>query len=248
MGDEGELSLDAYKEMTPAQRKSIKKQDLINLLDESVKSGPGNSVETKLDLILQQLGAIKSKNDKYDQEIQRIDNVVSDHSNILSAQQKFLEDLDSEKRAKHLIVLGMKEEDQRADQVKFNNIVETIGVQTRDIKIENIVRLGTRDPNEQNKTRPLKVTLEKREMRDDILKNASKLKEQPEGSEFKKVFLKRDTHPKVREEEKRLYEVWKAEKNKQENVGKEVIFDRKTRVVTCNGDEIDRFRLFTSFH
>ena len=222
------------------------KQDLINLLDETVDEPSKNRVEEKLDLILLQLGTIK-KNDDYDKEIKRIDDTVNDHSNIFSAQQKFLEDLHSEKRAKHLIVLGLKEEDHGDDEVKFTDIVETIGVRPRDIKVENVVRLGVRDANQQNKTRPLKVTLEKREMRDNVLKNATKLKDQPEGSDYKKIFLKRDTHPKVREEEKRLYEVWKAEKAKPENAGKEVIFDRKARVVTCNGDEIDRFRLFTSF-
>ena len=84
-------------------------------------------------------------------------------------------------------------------------------------------------------------------MRDIILKNSKNLKEQPEGSEFKKVFLKRDQHPEVRKEEKRLYEVFKAEKKKPENAEKEVIFNRRSRIVTVNNEEVDRFKLFSSF-
>ena len=64
---------------------------------------------------------------------------------------------------------------------------------------------------------------------------------------YKKVYLKIDKHPDDRLEEKRLYEVFKAERNKPENADKEVIFNRRTRVVTVNGDEIDRLKLFSSF-
>ena len=80
-----------------------------------------------------------------------------------------------------------------------------------------------------------------------ILRNASKLKDQGENDPFKRVFLKRDVHPDIRREEKRLYEVFKAERDKPQNVDFDVIFDRKKRVVTVNGEEIDRFKLFTSF-
>ena len=84
-------------------------------------------------------------------------------------------------------------------------------------------------------------------MRDNVLRNAKKLKDLPEESQFKKVFLKRDQHPEIRNEEKRLYEVFKAEKNKPENGDKAVLLNRRTRVVTVNGEEIDRFKLFSSF-
>ena len=84
-------------------------------------------------------------------------------------------------------------------------------------------------------------------MRYEILKNSSKLRDQAEGSIYRKVFLKKDVHPDIRAEEKRLYEVFKAERDKPENVNKEVLFDRKTRVVTVNEEVVDRFKLFSSF-
>ena len=84
-------------------------------------------------------------------------------------------------------------------------------------------------------------------MRDSILKNAKNLKDEEEESQYYKVFLKRDTHPEIRKEEKRLYDVFVAERDKPENADHEVLFDRKKRIVTCNGNEIDRFRLFSSF-
>ena len=125
-------------------------------------------------------------------------------------------------------------------------ITQTIGVSTN-IVIDELVRLGNRDENNPNKTRPLKVTFDKPSMRNEILKNAYKLKDQTENDPYHRVYLKRDSHPQVRNEEKRLYEVFKWEKEKPENAEMDVVFDRKTRVVTVNGEEIDRFKLFNSF-
>ena len=246
MGEEGETyTLDQYKEMSAVQRKKLKKEELLNLLEESIES---TVIERKLDEILEELKSIREKSEKCENEIRRIDQTVNDHSKILAAQQKFMEQLDGEKRAKHLIVLGLKEERNMSDLDKFNDIVRVIGLKPgEDVKVENTERLGTINENDQNKVRPMKVTLESMQMRSQMLKNASKLKDQEEGSAYKRIFLKRDTHPDVRAEEKRLYEVFKAERDKPENVDKEVLFDRKNRVVTVNRDEIDRFRLFSSF-
>ena len=155
--------------------------------------------------------------------------------------------MDAEKRAKHLIVLGLKEDRDGDDLNKFRNIVTVIGINQANIKVENVERLGTRDENAPNRTRPLKVTLEKSQMRYEILKNSSKLRDQAEGSIYRKIFLKKDVHPDIRAEEKRLYEVFKAEREKPENADKDVLFDRKERVVKVNGDEVDRFKLFSSF-
>ena len=61
-------------------------------------------------------------------------------------------------------------------------------------------------------------------------------------------MVKTDQHPDIRNEEKRMYEVFKAERNKAENADKVVVFNRKLRVVTVNGEEIDCFKLFSGFH
>ena len=53
--------------------------------------------------------------------------------------------------------LGLKEDQRGTDREKFLDVVETIGVQPDSVKIESMVRLGTRDENEQQKTRPMKT-------------------------------------------------------------------------------------------
>ena len=230
--------------MTATQRNKINKPDLMALLDETIDE---SNVITKLDVIINELKQMKEKNESRDNDLKRMEGTINDHSKILSAHQKFMEDLDADKRAKHLIVLSLKEDENESDRDKFNGILDAIQVRGGDIKIANMERLGQKNEGQENRNRPLKVTLETRTMRESILRNSKKLKDQPEGSHYKRVFLKRDQHPDIRNEEKRLYEVFKAERDKPENGEKEVVFNRRTRIVTVNGDEIDRFKLFSSF-
>lgn len=181
------------------------------------------------------------------EDVERLEEEINDQSKILTAQQRFLEDVDTDKRQKHLIVLGLAENNNVDDKDEFLKIIERIGVPEEHLIITNVLRLGRIDEQNEQKKRPLKVSFKKRTMRDEVLKNARKLKDEGGNSPYKKVFLKRDTHPDIRKEEKRLYDVFKAEKDKPVNADNEVIFDRRKRIVTCNGEEIDRFRLFSSF-
>ena len=230
--------------MSPTQRSKINKPDLMALLDETIDE---SYILTKLDVIINEFKQMKENNETMDNDIKRVKGTVDDHSKILSAHQKFMEDLDNDKRSKHLIVLRLKEDENENDQDKFSGIMDAIGIQQEDVTIETMMRLGQKNENQENRNRPLKVTFAQRAMRDNILRNSKKLKDQPDGSQYKRVFLKKDQHPDIRNEEKRLYEVFKAEKNKDENAEKEVVFNRRTRIVTVNGDEIDRFKLFSSF-
>ena len=163
MGEEGEWStLEQYREMTAVQQRRVKKDNLLTLHHESIENNP---IEQKLDEILRELKSVNDEWEKCDAEIKRADQVVDNHSKILSAQQRFLESMDAEKRAKHLIILGLKEDGEATDLEKFQDIITVIGLNPENIKVENIERLGTRDENEPNRTRPIKITLEKSQMR-----------------------------------------------------------------------------------
>ena len=179
--------------------------------------------------------------------MKRLQTVVNNQNKILTAQQKFMEELDRDKRANDLIVLSLPENEED-DKEKLSNILRAIDINPDDVQVNNMVRLGIRDENTPTRNRPLKVTMENKMKRGEILKNAKKLKNLADGNPLKKVFLKPDVHPEIRKEEKRLYEVFKAEKVNRDNAGIDVLYDRKKRVVTRNGEEIDRFRLFSSFH
>ena len=255
MGDEEPTTLDEYRNMTPQQRKTVRKPALQGILDAIASEDTnvsGGAVVQKLNEILKELKDMKEKNTRYDDEIKRLNGVVNDQNKVLAAQQKFLESIDTEKRGQDMIVLGLTEtlngdNEENNDEIQINLILRAIEVDPNKVKVERIERLGKVEEGNAMKKRPIKVTLETRAMRDSILRNASKLKEQGENDPFKRVFLKRDVHPDIRKEEKRLYEVFKAERAKPGNADLDVLFDRKNRVVTVNGQEIDRFSLFSSF-
>ena len=261
MGDEEPKTLEEYRKLTPQQRKTIKKPALQVILDAIASDDDidvhGAAVVEKLNEILREIKEIKEKNSRYDDEIKRLDSVINDQNKVLAAQQKFLETIDTDRRGQDLIVLGLaenaapegeEEEDDDYDEEQFNLILQAIAVVPNSVKIKSIERLGKLDEGEATqRRRPVKVTFKTRAMRDSVLRNASKLKDQGENDPFKRVFLKRDVHPDIRKEEKRLYDVFKAERDKPQNADFNVVFDRKKRVVTVNGQEIDRFKLFTSF-
>lgn len=77
--------------------------------------------------------------------------------------------------------------------------------------------------------RPIKVVLDDPDKVGSILRNTSKLKEAAE--EFKRIFIKKDTHPLVRRELARLREVVMREKLKPENAGNAIYMDHKLRKV-----------------
>ena len=85
------------------------------------------------------------------------------------------------------------------------------------------------------------MVVDSRSVRDDILEKAKKLKES--GDTFKKVFIKKDVHPSVRAEWKRLFDVEKNEKNRPENQGANIVFNIRERKIYKDNVLIDQWSL-----
>ena len=58
---------------------------------------------------------------------------------------------------------------------------------------------------------------------------------------FKDINIRKDSHPAVRKEWRRLKEAEEAEKARNENVGKNVRIDYRTRVLYVDDVIVDRF-------
>ena len=256
----GPVSFDQFKEMNKSQRAKVLKPDMEMLLNQlaeknDVGDGPSNAdvlnelKEIKKDLL--EIKGLKVKVDTNEKKISDLETEVKNLKEAVVAQQKFWEETDKEKRCKKLIFLGIKE-DETADNAKVDNILTHLEI-ADDIEITEVKRLGRiREPDEGNEPeqvhkRPLLVEVECKEMRNNVLKNARKLKEVNEQHWMRTVFIKADEHPEIRKEMKRLHDVFKEEKNKPENTGVEIKFDRKARKVTRNGEEIDSFRVLSLF-
>ena len=68
-----------------------------------------------------------------------------------------------------------------------------------------------------NRPRPLLVVVDSKSIRDDMLEKSKKLRELQEN--YKKIYIKKDSHPEVRKEWKRLRDAEDAEKSKSVNAG-----------------------------
>jgi hypothetical protein len=76
-------------------------------------------------------------------------------------------------------------------------------------------------------------------MREQLVKNTAVLKETPA---YDSVFVKRDTHPAIRQEWSRMHKAFKEEKERPENAGCNIVFDKKYKIIKRDGVIIDRWR------
>ena len=163
----------------------------------------------------------------------------------VAQQQRFMETIDAEKRSRNLIFLGVPESENLAtndgvadtDETKINAILRLIG--QGNVRPDSILRLGKEDPN-RTRPRPMKVVMKSNVDQQKALADSKKLKE-AEGK-FKDIFIKRDVHPAVRKEMGRLYGVERNEKEKPENAGRAIVFDKQKRIITVDGVVVDRFK------
>ena len=83
---------------------------------------------------------------------------------------------------------------------------------------------------EAGRSRPILVTVAKREERDAVIGRAKQLKNDAREP-FSKIFIKKDTHPAVRREWGRLWNVVRVEKARPENLHVDVRLDPRERKV-----------------
>ena len=254
----GPVTLEQFKGMNAAQRNRVSKPEMEALLIEMMREpqagdATNNDVMAELRTIKEDLAEIKGLKttvDGHGTKISELEREVKTLRETVTAQQRFWEEIEGEKRCKNLVFLGIKEEDDINDNTKVQQVLQKLEV-AADIEIEGAKRLGrlreVEDDEEIVHKRPLLVTVKEKSMRNQVLKNARKLKDTEEGSWMRTVFIKADEHPEIRKEMKRLNDVAKLEQGKPENAGVEVKFDRKARKVTRNGDTIDSFRLISIF-
>ena len=249
----GPVSREEFKGMNRGQRGRVTKQDREQLLTEMVEDEAGdatnNDVLAELKQIREELKEIKDLKisvEGQQKKITDLEKEVKTLKDTVIAQQKFLEDIDGDKRCKKLIFLGVTE-DNTADDEKVNGVLNQLNI-LREVEVDSVERLGKKREAEGDEVvvhkRPLLVTVNSRIMRNNVLKNAKNLKDVEEGNWMKTVFIKADE---IRKEMKRLNDVFKHERDKAENVGAEIKFDRKARKITKNGQIVDEFQLTSLF-
>lgn len=157
--------------------------------------------------------------------------------------QAYLESLESQKREQFLIIYGLPEEIFTADGVNYGtdfDKVESVfsAIDQGDVQVEEVRRLGRNEPTDPDKPRPARVRLADAQDRKSVMDNAKRLKDK---NDFKKVFVRKDQHPKVRKENERIRAVLRSEREKAVNAGRNVRYNLESRTVMVDDRVIDRF-------
>lgn len=196
----------------------------------------GGGIKGMLQLILNELRSMRAER----QEIKHIRQEYETLKNAVMQQQAFLEQVDTRDRERNVIITGVPEADDgdlegaSSDNEKCDMILRKIGIS--DVKPQDVTRLGK---PQADKTRPILMSVTSRAERDKVLAETKSLKNA--GQEYKIIYLKKDIHPAIRKEWKRIRDAERDEKQKPENQGSTIQLDFKSRELRRDGVVIDRW-------
>lgn len=233
--------LSDLRKLQKHQLNKINKDDLI----ESILSSEDLDISDKLSSVTKELNELKSAllspDSPVNKRITELEVKVDRQAQVIAAQQQFLEAVDRREREANLVILGVPDQNESLDGAttdgdKLNIIWRKIGVP---LGIEGTHRRLGRDTNEDGmpKRRPILLVLADKNKRSGILEKSKQLKTAEDN--YKKIFIKKDVHPCVRKEWKRLRDVEKAEKERPENVGCVINLDTRERKLYKDGVVID---------
>lgn len=235
-------SLAELRRMNRGQLGRVTKEDLIDSIL-AINERDDNLILTlteKLDALVAEVAGLKtavtSPESVINKRLENLQKQVDKQADIIAKQQRFLETLDRKERESNLVILGVPDDNETldggvTDENKLKKIWEKVEVNE---EIRSHKRLGNLVGN---RKRPILVTLAGREVRDKILEKASALKES--GEAYSRIYIKRDVHPSVRNEWKRLRDAERNEKERPENVGCVVRLDTRERKLYRDGIVID---------
>lgn len=176
-------------------------------------------------------------NKRYD-ELQR---QVDQQADIIAKQQRYLEFLDRKERENNVVITGVPDENEAlagvtSEDRKLNKIWASMDVRE---EIQSHRRLGVR--GDANVRRPILLTVASKIARDRILEKTNLLK--TAGGEFSRIFVKKDVHPCIRKEWRRLHGAEKTEKERPENAGCGIRLDYRERKLYRDEAVIDSWNL-----
>ena len=143
-------------------------------------------------------------------------------------------------RERNLVILGILEDPEAlegatTDIDKLKKVWDAAGITC---SIKSIQRLGQTGGS---RRRPVLAVVESRADRDTTLEKAKNLKTSTET--YKRIFIKKDVHPSVRAEWKRLHEVVQREKERPENTDCNIILNFRERKVYKDSVMIDQWNM-----
>lgn len=218
------------------------------LLAARTEDDPMQDVSTRLTALLKEIAELKSAIMAPDgivgtlnRKVTDLQNQVEKQAEIIGRQQRYLESLDRKERENNVVLLGVPDHQESldgatSDEAKVRKVLEKAraGGELRAVR-----RLGVNTSGQQR--RPILVTFASRDERDSVLDKAKHLKTCEDS--FKKIYIKKDQHPSVRAEWKRLREAEQREKERPENAGCNIQLNARERRLYKDGMVIDQWTL-----
>lgn len=241
-----EMSINDLWQMERNQLSRLNKEVLINCIVAS-KNELGESnlhLRQKLDEITRELADLKSKitspESTFNKKLLLMQEQLDKQAEVITRQQNFLESIDRKDRETRLVVLGVPDESESLDgeTTDVGKLGKIWDKMDEPLNIVSSQRLGRAVPG--GRKRPILVTLASKQVRDELLKKTRRLKEA--GAPYDYIFVKKDVHPAIRNEWKRLRDAEAAEKAKPENTGCVIRLDTKERKLYRDEVIIDSWR------
>ena len=238
-----------FLKLTKTQKNGFKKEELMEILESSPSNNnDGNTIQLLVtsitNLTTQIQGLIKSFADHQESTRKQFDEFkqqLAKQNEIIAKQQLFLERQDRKERECNLVVLGVPDDAEALDGAttdteKLSKIWDAAGI---NCTIKSSRRIGR---NDDGRRRPIMVEVLAKTDRDNALDKAKLLKNH-NNDIYRKIYVKRDQHPSVRQEWKRLHTVFDTEKNRPGNQASDISFNYRERKVYKDGVVIDQWNL-----
>ena len=264
------VTVDEYSKLSAADKGKINKADRGQLIEQLIALNNGNNrnAATANDSntspsnadIMQEITQIRkdiSEILELKATVKKMHTEINTAYDIINNQMRYMEIIDSKERGTNLIITGVPEDNNTSLEMQVKEVITATGYNKNELKLNNgdddavlglfigneelsIKRLGQIRPEQGNtRSRAILVKLPSKSTRDDIAACGKGLKEH---ERYKRVFVKKDTHPAFRKEHGRIRKRIYDEKNNPVNVGKVIAYDKTQRVVLCDNIIIDRFR------
>ena len=183
----------------------------------------------------QDLRAVKVENQQLRADVDKL-------TGVIASQQRYLEIVDAKERARNLFIIGVSETERllnaETDAQKLKLIVKALGLKEEELSKLIIQCLGK--ARDDGKPRPVLVTMPDGQSRTSALKQAPSLKNA--DNNFAGIRVKKDVHPAIRREWARMFRSEEIEREKPENQGCKIEFDRRKRQILKDGEVIDTFQ------
>ena len=242
-------TLEEFLKLSKTQKNNLTKPELLEILDSTPTNANGNAqLQTLIVSLTSLTEQIKALTQSFadHQETTRIQfnqfkEQLAKQDEIIAKQQIFLERQDSKERECNLVILGIPDDNESldgaaTDSEKLKKVWDAAGIQS---EVKSWRQIGR---YENSKKRPIIAVVNSREDRDSALDKGKSLKEHTQ-ERYHRIYVKKDQHPSVRQEWKRLHTVFKTEKERPGNINCDIQFNFRERKIYKDNVVIDQWNI-----